>query len=336
MQSFVDVVTELQLTSLSISKTNFFDDLPWRHVENRLRAHLMNIPLNLIICKNLVQTPDSLTREALITESHASACGGHKGVTKTYNRLRVNYYWNMMKRDIQRFIQRCRQCQLRKLTRIKTKQPVIITDTPGEAFDKLTLDIMGHLPITKNGSRYILTMQDLLTKYSVAVPLKEATSLTIADAFAKNFICTYGTPKAILTDQGTNFLSSLIRNLTRRFGIQHFKTTAYHPQSNGSLERSHHVLMEYLRTQVDKEENWDDYIELAMFSYNTSVHEGTQYSSFELVFGRLARLSSAYLPIDEIVKTTYYEYLCKLFNKLRDLQEDARLNLTKAKKKSKK
>ncbi|XP_036148743.1 uncharacterized protein LOC118647611 [Monomorium pharaonis] len=335
LQSLVDVITELQLTSLSISKTNFFDDLPWQYVEKRLRAHLTDIPLNLIICKNLIRTPDPQTREALITESHASACGGHKGVTKTYNRLRVNYYWNTMKRDIQKFIQRCRLCQLKKLTRVKTKQPMIITDTPGEAFDKLSLDIVGPLPITRNGSRYILTMQDLLTKYSLAVPLGEATSLTIADAFAKKFICIYGTPKAILTDQGTNFLSSLIRSLTRRFGIQHFKTTAYHPQSNGSLERSHHVLMEYLRTQVEKEENWDEYMELAMFSYNTSVHEGTQYSPFELVFGRLARLPSAHLPIDEILETTYYEYLSNLFNKLRDLQEDARLNLTKAKQRSK-
>jgi len=101
--------------------------------------------------------------------------------------------------------------------------------------------------------------------------LKEATSLLIADAFTKYFICIYGAPKAILTDQGTNFLSALMRALTKKFNIQHFKTTAYHPQSNGFIERSHHVIMEYLRTQVDKEENWDDYINMAMFSYNTSV-----------------------------------------------------------------
>ncbi|KAL6423911.1 hypothetical protein ACFW04_010386 [Cataglyphis niger] len=149
-----------------------------------------------------------------------------------------------MKKDIQNCIQRCRQCQLKKLTRIKTKQPMVITDTPGSAFDKVSLDIVGPLPITNTGNQYILTMQDLLTKYSVAVPLREVTSLAIADALTKNFICIYGTPKAILTDQGTNFLSALMRNLTKRFNIQYFKTTAYHPQSNGSIERSHYVLTE--------------------------------------------------------------------------------------------
>lgn len=75
--------------------------------------------------------------------------------------------------------------------RIKTKQPMVIIDTPGAAFDKLSLDIMGPLPITINNNQYILTMQDLLTKYSIAVPLKEATSLIIADAFMKEFICIY-------------------------------------------------------------------------------------------------------------------------------------------------
>jgi len=97
-----------------------------------------------------------------------------------------------------------------KLTRIKTKQPVIITDTASSALDKISLDNMGPLSMMHRGNSYFLTMQDLLTKYSIAVPLHETTSLAIADAFTKNFICIYGTPKAILTDQRTNFLSTFI------------------------------------------------------------------------------------------------------------------------------
>lgn len=212
---------------------------------------------------------------------------------------------------------------------------MIITDTPGNAFDKISLDIMGPLPITNHDNQYILTMQDLLTKYSVAVPLREATSLTIADAFTKEFICIYGAPCAILTDQGTNFLSALMRQLTKKFNIQRFKTTAYHPQSNGSLERSHHVLTEYLKTQIDTEDNWDEYLKLAMFSYNTSVHEGTKYSPYELVFGRIARLPSSHSIIEENIEPTYHDYLTTLFNKLTDVQLKARQNLIQAKERSK-
>lgn len=335
LQSLVDVVKELELSSFSINKTNNFDDLPWHYVMKRIRAHLQDINIRVTICKNLVQTPETNDREALIQENHSSAYGGHKGVTKTYNRLRTHYYWNTMKKDIQNFIQKCRHCQLKKLTRVKTKQPLIITDTPGAAFDKISMDIMGPLPITIEGNKYILTIQDLLTKYSVAVPLKEANAASIADAFTKKFLCIYGAPKALLTDQGANFLSSLMRNLTRRFNIQHFRTTAYHPQSNGSIERSHHVLMEYLKVHVDKEENWDQFIELAIFSYNTSVHEGTKYSPYELVFGRLVRLPSAHPKIEENTEITYQDYLNDLFNKLYEIQTIARSNLIQAKERSK-
>jgi len=232
-------------------------------------------------------------------------------------------------------VQKCRQCQLKKLTRVKTKQPVIITDTPGSAFHKVSLDIMGPLPVTPRGNIYILTMQDLLTKYSIAIPLQKATSLTIADAFLKNFIYIYGAPKIILKNQGTNFLSSLIRNLTKKFDIKHFKTTAYHLQSNGSLERSHHVLTEYLKTRINKDDEWDEHISLAMFSYNTSVHESTGYLPYELIFGKIPRTPSAYPPLEEESDITYRQYLTNLFNKIQDTQEDAKKHLIRSKERSK-
>jgi len=94
---------------------------------------------------------------------------------------------------------------------------------------KFLSTLWDHYP-SRIGNSYILTIQDLLTKYSVAIPLIEATSLTIANAFTKNFICIYSAPKAILTDQGANFLSSLMRNIIKQFNIKHYKTTAYHPR----------------------------------------------------------------------------------------------------------
>ena len=158
----------MQLNSFSISKTERFDDIPWRYIIGQIQEFLRELPIHITVCENLIRTPSIEEREALIIENHSSAHGGHKGVTKTYNRIRPHYYWNTMKRDIQHFIQKCRQCQLKKLTRIKTKQPMIITDTPEAAFDKVALDIVGPLPITPSGNQFILTMQDLLTKYSVA------------------------------------------------------------------------------------------------------------------------------------------------------------------------
>ena len=81
--------------------------------------------------------------------------------------------------------------------------------------------------------------------------------------------------------------------MAKRFRIKQFRTTAFHPQSNGSLERSHDVLGEYLKQFVAKNSEWDDWLELAMFSYNTSVHKGTKCTPYELVFGKLNREPSS-------------------------------------------
>lgn len=336
LRSLYLVTQDLGLPSFSIAKTNKIEDIPWKFIESKLREIFAATEINITVCRNEIVIPPPDKRLEIIKEKHASAVGGHKGVTKTYNRIRQKYCWNKMKQDVQEYIRACRQCQIRKLTRVKTRQPMVITDTPGSAFDKISMDIVGPLPKTKRGNEYILTMQDLLTKYSVAVPLQRARAFDVADAFLKQFICQFGAPRAILTDQGANFLSALMKQLARKFRIKQYSTTAYHPQSNGSIERSHHVLAEYLKQYVDeKASNWDEWTDLAMFSYNTSVHEGTGFTPFELVYGKLAREPASDPPMDENLDPTYQDYLMELAVTLQDTQETARHNLNRSKLRSK-
>lgn len=123
---------------------------------------------------------------------------------------------------------------------------MVLTDTPNAAFDKISMDIMGPLPTSQLGNSYILTIQDLLSKHATAIPLKNAGAIDVVDTLVNDFICLYGAPKALLTDQGTHFMNSLMK-IIEKFKIKQHKTTAYRPQSNGSVERSHHVLWEYLK-----------------------------------------------------------------------------------------
>ena len=139
-----------------------------------------------------------------------------------------------MKVDIQKYIQGCLQCQQKILITVKTKNPMVITDIPTIAFEKISMDIVGPLPETKCGNLNILTIQDNFTKYSLAIPLPNHQASTIADAFVKKFICIFGSLKGVLTDQGRDFLSNLLKRLEKRFRIKQFRTTAFHPQSNGS------------------------------------------------------------------------------------------------------
>lgn len=309
-------------------------DLPWSLTHLLIIKEFRDSPIKIIIHTNEVTTPPISDRPGIILENHATIVGGHKGVTKTLNRIKHRYSWPGMKSDVCVYIGNCRDCQLKKLVRLKTKQPMTLTDTPGAAFEKVSMDIMGLLPTTRDGYNYILTIQDLLTKYSLAIPLKQATSTCIADGFIDEFICTFGTPKVILTDQGKNFVGSLMRLVARKFRIKQCKTTAYRPQSNGSIERSHHTLWEFLK-QFAKKHNWNKYLKLGSFSYNTSVHEGTHYTPHELVFGKVAEAPASDPPLDTVANETYCNYLTTLFNKLKYVQSTARKNLITAKERSK-
>ena len=116
--------------------------------------------------------------------------------------------------------------------------------------------------------------------------------------------------------------------MAKRFRIRQLRTTAYHPQSNGSLERSHDVLEEYLKQFMENNAEWDDWIELVMFSHDRSVYEGTNCTPYVLVFGKLASLpSSDPSPKHEKIET-YDMYMTKLITKLHKMRGIARLHVT--------
>lgn len=334
--SFHKILTNTPIKILSVAKTPEIDGFKWNSILNYIRKSLIGFPIKLIICHGLVKIPDIERRKFIIEESHSSVVGGHKGVTKTYNRIRQNFYWDNLKQDIQNYINHCLQCQIKKLVRVKTKQPMLITDTPYSAFEKVSMDIVGPLPTTSQNNSYILTVQDHLTKFSLAIPLKSSTAISVADAFLEFFICTFGTPKTILTDQGSNFMSNLMKRFAKKFRIKQFKTTAFYPQANGALERSHLVLIEFLKQFVNRFTEWDKLVRYAAFSYNTSTHEATGYTPYELVFGKLARLPSSEI-IDDIEKPqTSDAYLTQLMTDIHNLQKLARENIITSKIKSKK
>jgi hypothetical protein len=164
--------------------------------------------------------------------------------------------------------------------------------------------------------------------------MKDASAISIAQAFTDEFICIYGSPKALLTDQGAHFLNNLMRIIAKKFKIKHYKTTAYRPQSNGSVERSHHVIWKYLK-QFTNKNDWDSYLKLAAFSYNTSIHESTRYTPYELVFRKIARAPSSDSDINDLNNESYSTYLINLFNKIKDVQMYARENLINSKHRSK-
>lgn len=235
-----------------------------------------------------------------------------------------------MKDDIAEFIKRCEKCQLAKAGR-RTRMPLIITDISLKPFDKIYIDIVGPLPLTiPNGNKFILSMVDYLTKFVEFVAIPDQQANTVARALFEEILCRYNIPKILVSDNGTNFTSNILKQLCKILGVQHIRTSAYHPQSN-AVERQHSTLGNYLRCFVDlNPTNWDNFIRTASHSYNNTIHVSTGYSPMELLFG-----FSSEIPTNLKRKVEpMYNYDCyhhELRNKLQKSFEIARRNLEKAK-----
>lgn len=270
--------------------------------------------------------------ENLIREYHCSRVGGHQGVAKTINKIKSKFRFPKMMSTISNFIRFCENCQINKVGKLN-RMPLKITTTSDIPFEKNFLDIVGPLPITHSNNRYILTMQDDLSKLCVAVPLQTQDAESVACALVERFICVYGTPKIIITDQGTNFVSEMFKIVCKLLKIKKFQATAYHPETNGGLERSHRGLAEYLRNFIDEDPlGWDILLPYAMFAYNVSPHTATTFSPYEVVFGVKPNFPSSIARNDLY---TYHDYFQDLQIKLKLIHEKVKQNQISSKQKSK-
>lgn len=270
----------------------------------------------------------------ILHEFHNSPTGGHKGVSKTYRKIKQYHKWPKMFEQIKNFVKSCEVCQKNKSCRIP-KQPMQITTTANKPFEKVSLDIYGPLPVTQSGNKYLLTFIDDLTKFSQAIPIENQEASTIAENFVRHIILKFGCPKIVLTDQGQNFLSQLFKDVCKLLRIHKIQTTSYRPQSNGSLERSHRNLTEYLRAYINKsQDDWDSWIDYAIFSYNTAIHSATNFTPHELLYGNRVELPSSVTKSPEICYN-YGNYANELKSRLQHSHAIARDNLLKSKEKSK-
>ncbi|XP_048511338.1 uncharacterized protein LOC125500979 [Athalia rosae] len=315
------------------AKGDGIDHLPISVLESMAREIFQGTSCKIHLCTGKTETPPPDKRPAIIKQWHKDHTGGHKGVAKTYHRLRRRYHWPGMRNEVQDCIRCCESCQKQKVTRIKTREPMMITDTPVEAWEKIGIDIVGPLPTTSSGNKYILTVLDLLTKLGHAWALPDQKSLTVIRVFDQNYFKPYSVPLIILSDRGRSFDNENMKEFLRINGVNHVMTSGYHPQTNGSLERSHTGLVEYLRHFTNDQAEWDTLLPDAMRCYNAAVHEGTKFTPHEMAFGKPKRTPGS-LPLAKHLPTTV-KYMEKLVTRLDELAEEGGNNLNAAKRRSK-
>ena len=231
-------------------------------------------------------------RSDVMKALHNDASSAHLGITKTLDKARRRYYWPGMSSDIENWIRACPICQARQgpnpkqAARLRSQQSSF-------PLQRVAMDIMGPLPTTARQNKYILVIGDYFTKWVEAFAMPDMLASTVARYFVDGFVCRYGVPLSLHTDQGPQFESRLMKSVCRLLDITKTRTTAYHPQSDGMIERYNRTLQKMLSSCVDDHQEWDLHLQRTMFAYRTSVHSSTSNSPSLLMFGR-----ELVLPLD--------------------------------------
>ena len=158
-----------------------------------------------------------------------------------------------------------------------------------QPFQQIAMDVVGPLPCTQRGNRFILSICDYATRYPEAIALPSVEAPRVAKELVSLF-SHMGVPDKILTDQGTNFMSSLLEEVYYLLHIKRIRTTPYHPQTDGLVERFNGTLKGMLRKFVSRnQKDWDQYLPYLLFAYREVPQETTGFSPFELLFGRRVR-----------------------------------------------
>ena len=156
----------------------------------------------------------------------------------------------------------------------------------GHRWDRVAMDLLDMLVANTRGNRYVLIMVDCFSRWTEACPLPDKTAQSVADAFFSQIVCRFGMPIVIYSDQGREFENRIMQELCILCGSHKTRTTPYHPESDGLVERFNRTLFMLLAMFASKNrEDWDDLLPAVMMAYRSSAHESTGFSPFRLMFG---------------------------------------------------
>ena len=242
----------------------------------------------------LVFSDNGVTRTVVPTQvvpvilrvHHDLPLAGHRDFEKTYATISSRYFWIKMHSDVKQYCSSCHLCQTKKHLNQSVRaplKPIKINQT----WQLIGIDGAGPLPITASENRYILIAVDYFSKFCVAKAVPDLTAITAAQFLFDEVICRFGMPNSVVSDHGKNFESILFAQLCKLCQIKTSKSTFYHPEGNGLVERMIKSIKQILTMYVDsKHSNWDIHLQSAVSAYNTAIQNSIGCSPYEVLFGR--------------------------------------------------
>jgi hypothetical protein len=228
----------------------------------------------------------------------------HPGVKATRRLICASFCWPKMGLFVSALTRNCLHCQKAKVHRHMSLQAAHIP-VPVRRFSHVHVDLVGPLP-RSSGFAYLFTIVDRTTRWPEAVPLASTTAADCAAALLQGWIQRFGVPGTITSDRGPQFTSSLWAALCSLLSIKHTQTTAYHPQSNGLVERFHRRLKDALRAR-SAGADWFLHLPWVMLGMRTAWSEGAEFSPSENVFGSQLVLPGQFLSTPEPPSPTFLQ-----------------------------
>ena len=249
------------------------------HVYVPIQAKSTQAVVQLVIPQDL--------KQLVLHGHHDVPLAGHMGINRMTSIMKARYHWAGMTRDITEYVSTCKSCNQSKPSNKNIKASLTIREPAEAPFQNLFIDTLGPLVRTPRGNKHLVVVTDQYSRFIIAWPTPDIMAKTIAGQFFHKVISVYGAPKRLMSDNGTTFTAEVFKSLCSEYGIRQVFSTAYHPQSQGSVERANRSIITYLRNYVtSRQSDWDTYISSMTFALNSAENNPLGYPSYKMLHGR--------------------------------------------------
>ncbi|WVZ52391.1 hypothetical protein U9M48_003455 [Paspalum notatum var. saurae] len=247
----------------------------------------------------LVVPKDMELRKKILDEAHTSMFTMHPGSNKMYQDLKQKFWWTCMKREIAKYVSECDVCQRVKADHLKPTGMLQPLAVPAWKWEDVHMDFIVGLSRTQKGYDSIWVIIDHLTKSAHFLPVKtHYTAATYAELYISRIVSLHGVPQTITSDRGSLFVSRFWEHLQAALGTKLIRSSAYHPQTSGQVERVNQILEDMLRAcALTYSTKWDECLPLAEFAYNNNYQKSLEMAPF----GRRCRTPLNWSEPDERV-----------------------------------